>query len=131
MTIPLPTPLGTVSTRWQVSDWIIRTGTSSAAGTDGKATLEFPALGSDEMWLIDHATIRCDSVTDTALRWYDSAVGAPNLVDGSDSGNFDVGDWPSGLLVRPSSVLIAQWTGCSTGAVGRVRLQARQLLRAG
>lgn len=122
MAIGVPTFLP-VATSWAVVDWIAPTWTATAAG--GVATIELDQLESYEMWLVDHMVAQCTSTTGTAMRLYADTVSARNLRDGTDTGNFDVSDWPAGLLVRPSSSLIAQWTGCSAGAVATLTLQAR------
>lgn len=124
MTVALPIQVP-ASSSWQLVDWIARTVTSGPAGADGVATAEFEQLDLDIMWLVDHMVCQCTSTTDTRMRLY-STVAAPGaLLDGSDRGNFDVGDWPAGLLVRPSTYLLAQWTGASAGAVCTLTAQIR------
>ena len=125
----LPTYVGTASASWQLVDWQLPTWTSQPA-TGGRATIECPQLAPDELWLIDRAVAYCSSTTATRLRLYDSAVDPSRLPSGSASGNFDEADYPAGLVLRPSTSLIAQWTGCSDGALATLTLQVRQLRRA-
>ena len=127
MSIAVPVSAGPAMRSWQNSDWIVRSGSSSPAGAEGRAVLTLDALADDELWLIDHATVQCSSITPTSVRWYDSSAAPGQLIDGSGSGNFDVADWPSGLVLRPSTSLVVVWSSCSPGAVGSIRLQARQL----
>ena len=82
------------------------------------------------MWLVDHMVCVSDSAAKTTMRLYLDSITPRRIRDGSASGNFDVGDWPGGLLVPARSSLIAQWTGATNGAVGVLALQARVYRRA-
>lgn len=113
---------------WALTDFITLQRRSGAAA-GGVCQVEFDQLDGTEMWLIDHAVITCDSSTATALRLYGGSVADLALLDGSSAGNFDVADWPNGLMVQSTSALIARWTGASNGARGVVTLQARVLRR--
>lgn len=127
MTVILPQALGSAS-GWALADYAtLRRRTEPATG--GVAEIDLGQLDPGEMWLVDHAVVACDSANPTELRWYDSAVVDLALLDGTGRGNFDVGDWPAGLQVGPSSSLIARWTGASDGARGIVTLQYRVLRR--
>lgn len=127
MSIELPRSVS-VAAQWQQSDWLDRSYTSLPA-VGGVATIEMPQLGDDELWLVDHMVAQCSSSTATTMRLYVSSAAPGFLRDGTNSGNFDVADWPNGLLVRPSSFLVAQWTGCSNGAVATLTLQVRSMRR--
>jgi hypothetical protein len=81
------------------------------------------------MWLIDHMVAQCDSSTPTVMRLYRNGVSRRAIRDGTDAGNFSVADWPSGLLMRPTTSLVAQWTGASAGATAILTVQARVLTR--
>lgn len=124
----LPTWVGGAASAWSLVDWQLPAWQSDPAA-GGVATLRGDQLANDELWLIDRAIIDCSSVFVTSLRLYEDAPDPSRLLDGSDRGNFDVAEYPSGLVVRPSSVLVAQWTGASDGAVGTLRLQVRQMRR--
>lgn len=125
MPIALPSALPSAS-GWQVVDWADPT-LSSDQAAGGVATITLDPLPPTDMWLLDHMVVSCTSSTATVLRLYANSVGPGYFRDGAENGNFSVGDWPTGLLVRPSSSLIAQWVGCSAGAVGTLTLQARVL----
>lgn len=127
--VHLPTALPQAGA-WQVADWrtIQRASAPAAAGV---ASIEFPQLSSDEQWLIDHVVAQCASTKATSLRLYDTTVGVGGLLSGTTNGNLNEADYPSGLLLRSSSSLIAQWTNASDGAIGTLTLQARVLRRAG
>jgi hypothetical protein len=128
VSIALPTSLPSVS-GWQVVDWADPTFVSPPAAS-GLATIELPQLPPTDMWLIDHMVAYCTSSTVTSMRLYAGPVSPSNFRDGTDTGNFGVGDWPTGLLVRPSVSLTAQWAGCSDGARATLTLQARVMRQA-
>lgn len=127
MSLILPTQVGTASS-WALIDYASRSVRSDPA-VGGLATIDLGQIGDTEMWLIDHAVVACNSATPTELRWYRSTVADQSLLDGTGTGNFDVGDWPNGLQLHPSESLIAQWTGAADGAVGIVAVQFRLLRR--
>jgi len=128
MAVVLPRSLPAAS-GWALIDWQqLQAQSDPAAG--GTATIEFPQLGADEQWLIDRLVITCTSAAPTTFRLYDSAVTLPRMLDTTSSGNLNTADYPAGLLVRPASTLIAQWTGAGAGAVGAVVVQARRMGRA-
>lgn len=127
MTIPLPSSIATAS-QWQLVDWTDPQLQSQPA-VGSVATIEVPQLASDEMWLVDRAVIVCDSSTATTMRLYRDAISPRNIRSGSSHGNFDEADYPGGLLVRPTSRLVAQWVGASAGAIATLTLQARVLRR--
>lgn len=113
---------------WQLSDWReLQLRSEPAAG--GVATIDVGQLDSDVQWLIDRAVVAMESATSTQVRFYVNTVHALGLRDGSSRGNFDVTEYPQGLLVRPGTTLVAQWTGASDGAIGVLTLQAREFRR--
>lgn len=128
MSVVLPGSLPTAS-GWQLIDFrTLRAQSEPAAG--GVATVNLPQVAGDEMWLIDHAVIACDSPDATTFRLYESAPLDIYLLDGSRAGNFDVADWPAGLRVEPSQTLVARWDGATDGARGIITVQYRLLRRA-
>ena len=128
MTVVIPTAVGSPAAGWAHVDWIDPQHLSDPAAA-GVATIEVPPVPLDDMWLIDHMVAACDSTTPTVMRLYVGAAEPGRLRDGSDTGNFDVADWPQGLLVRGGSALIARWTGASAGARAVLTLQARVFRR--
>lgn len=123
----LPQQLSAASA-WQLVD-VLYAVASTLPAVGGVASVELPQVGGTEKWLVDHAVVSCTSSTPTQLRWYEGAAAPVALLDGSGSGNFDVGDWPQGMLVSPAQSLVARWTGASDGAVGTVRVQYRLYAR--
>ena len=127
MTVTIPIPLPSASS-WVLRDYVSLQARSSAAAA-GVAQVAFRQLDGDEMWIIDHAVVACTSSTATVLRWYAGTIADLALLDGSSAGNFDVADWPAGLVIQPTSALVVVWSGASAGAIGTVTLQARVLRR--
>lgn len=123
MTVPLPSPLSATA-GWQVVDWLDRSYVADPAGADGTALITLPTLPDNERWQLTHALVGCTSSTPSQLRIYLDSAANNNLRDGSSNGNFDVADWPQGLWVPPSRSLVARWTGCSTGAIATLTVQA-------
>jgi hypothetical protein len=122
--VVLPTSTASAAAQWQLADWI-QPQASSPPAAAGLATIELDQLDPDVMWLVDRAVVACTSTAKTAVRFYDTSVMPLALLDGSAAGNFDVTEYPQGLLVRPSRSLVAQWTGATAGAIATVTLQAR------
>lgn len=119
--IVLPTYVGSAS-QWQLSDWDEIQETSDPA-VAGVATIELEQVPPGELWLLEHSVSYCTSSTATTMRLYAGAPDPLRLRDGSDRGNFDVAEWPRGLLFREGSSIVAQWSGCSAGAVAAITLQ--------
>jgi len=124
----LPEFVGTASSAWQLVDFL-RLRLRSAAAAGGVARIDVAQLPDNELWVIDRAVVSSSSTNTTALRLYDSYVDPEFFLSGSGSGNFDEADYPGGLQVPPTASLIAEWTGCSDGAIGRLYLQGRRLQR--
>jgi hypothetical protein len=126
--IQLPVPTLTAAAAWQFHDWRSVKAQTPPAPTNGvyssTATLTIP-VPDDELWLMDRAVVQCTSPTKTTLRLYETSVDPLQLLGGSSFGTFDEGEWNGGLLLRPSSTLLAQWTQCNAGAVGTIRAQVR------
>lgn len=125
----LPQPIAS-SSQWQLVDWVDNSYTSAAAA-GGLATIQLPQLAYNERWQLTHMVIGCSSSATTTLRLYLNTVANGSLRDGSPAGNFDVADWTAGLMIPPSSALIAQWAGCSDGSVATMTLQANLYRLAG
>lgn len=125
----LPSQIPT-ATGWVLADYRPEVTIRSQPAAGGQAIAYGEQLGSDYLWLIDHAVTSCTSSTDTALRMYaDAPTGF--LLDGTDAGNFQVADWPAGLQLASGRQLCAVWSGASAGAVGTLGLQVRVLRRIG
>lgn len=125
MGLVLPVQVAPASS-WALYDYrSVRT--SSAPAVGGVAQLEVD-VDPDELWLLDHAVSACNSSTATSVRLYSGSVSDLALIDGTLSGNFDVADWPNGLQLNGTN-LVVRWDGCSDGAIGVLTLQARILRR--
>lgn len=127
MTVPVPYQLP-VTSSWGLVDWLDRTYTGTADAT-GVAEIDLPQLPDNERWQLTHMVAGCASTAATSMRLYLGQVANGTLRDGTASGNFDVADWPMGLMVPPGQVLIARWTGCNPGDAVFLTLQANVLRR--
>lgn len=123
MTVLLPQSLPSTN-GWKLVDWLDASYTSQPAGDDGTATITLDQLPTGIRWQLTHMVAFCDSAANPQMRLYLSYVGPSGLRDGTNTGLFDVADWPMGLMVPPSAQLIAQWTGCNAGDVATLTLQA-------
>ena len=122
----LPTyagPASAASGGWALVDRIVRT-YKATADAGGTATFTGLQLDTGQAWSIEHMVCQTSSSAVSSFRLYDSVVDPLQLLDGTDAGNFGVADWPTGLLLLPSTQLVGQWTGADAGASCRVRLQA-------
>jgi hypothetical protein len=125
MTVPAPYALPATSA-WQLIDWVDNTYNAIADAT-GVALITLPSLPSDTRWQLTHAVAGCASAAQPVMRLYLDSVGNPNLRDGTNTGIFDVADWPMGLMVPPGRSLLARWTGCNVGDQAFLNLQANVL----
>jgi hypothetical protein len=128
VTVPVPFPLPATSS-WSVADWLDHSYVSDPAGSDGIAVVELPQLPDNERWQLTHMVAACTSTASTQMRLYIDSPATTNLRDGTSTGNFDVADWPQGLMLPPGRTLYARWDGCSPGAVATLTLQATILRR--
>lgn len=129
MSVLLPVPLPAAS-GWTLSDWraIRMTATADSTGT---ATIDCGQVDPATQWLVDRLVVQSTSSSASTVRLYESIVDPSRLLDGTPAGNLNSNDYPQGLLIRPSSSLVAQWTGASTGAVCTLNVQARVYRMAG
>lgn len=128
MTVILPESRQGTASGWALTDFrTIQGHTDPAAG--GACSLALPDVEANELWLIDHMVVACDSTTPTTLRLYNGREDPLGLLDGSDRGNFDVADWPTGLHLASTRFLLAVWSGASDGARGVLTVQYRSLRR--
>jgi hypothetical protein len=124
VTLTLPT-YDAPAAGWRLADYKPRVVLTSGAATGGKATAYGEQLPTDELWLIDHMVTSCTSADATVFRIYDGQEAEGFLLDGTDTGNFDVGGSLSGLQLAPGSQLLAVWSGATDGSVGTFRMQVR------
>jgi hypothetical protein len=129
MTVLLPQPLA-VTSGWQLADWLDESYTSAPAAA-GTATITLDPLSDGERWQLTHMVAFCSGTSAPQMRLYLGNVSPMGLRDGTNSGSFDVADWPQGLMVPPGAQLIAQWTGCNDGDTVTLTLQANIFRRTG
>lgn len=120
MYLPTQTP---AASKWSVWDYQDRSKTTPAAAADGLCRVEFDQVPDNELWLIDRIVISNDSTFETVFSLYKQAVADGNRLDGTDIGNLNVADESAPIVVQPNTLLIALWTGASTGARGMISIQ--------
>lgn len=91
----------------------------ATADSTGTAVAAWDAVQLAYMWLVTGITVRSNSAADT--RSYVWA--GPRLMDGSDSGNFDISDRSSPILVAAGEQFQVVWTGATPGAVCTIDAQ--------
>ena len=102
--------------------------TTPADGT-GVMLVTFDPVPAGLLWLVQRVTVTTTSTTQTQAGVYAGDPTPANLVDGTNSGNLDVADQASPILVDSSVSLNVQWTGASAGAVGTVTVQYQLVQR--
>jgi hypothetical protein len=128
MTVPVPYALP-VTSSWQLVDWIDKTFTGTADST-GVALISLDRLPDNERWQLTHMVAgAATAAIAPPMRLYLDNVSNGQLRDGTASGKFDVADWPMGLMVPPSTSLLARWTGLASGDQVFLTLQANVLRR--
>lgn len=128
MTVLVPTALP-VTSSWQLYDWLDKSYSGTADDT-GVAEIDLPELPDNVRWVLTHVVIGASTAaTGSKLRLYVDTVSNAALRDGSSKGDFDVADWAMGLMVPPSTHLIARWTGLEAGDTTYINLQAQILQR--
>lgn len=129
MSVLLPQSIAATN-GWQLVDWIDE-GYTSLPAAGGTATITLPQLDSFTRWELTHMVAACNSAAATVMRLYLDSAGPQGFRDGTNTGNFDVADWPRGLMVPPSRSLLAVWTGCNDGDIATLTLQANLFRLAG
>jgi len=89
--------------------------------TDGSITLSLGGPETGQIWLLDHLTVQCTSLTVPYVTVYVASspnlLGPDTVIDYTDSGNNDVSEYPQAQYVPENQELFVVWQGCSqTGA---------------
>lgn len=121
-------PVSTASARdWQLVDFQQRALVSEPAAA-GVCRVQHGPVPQDELWLVDRMVVSTDSTTATTASLYVDAIDPARMIDGSQSGNFDVADLAAAIQLAGGTILLCEWTRATAGARGTLRLQY-QLLR--
>lgn len=114
-----------IAGRWQVWDYQKkRLRTPVAADANGNMTAELPQVPDNELWFVDRIRTSSNSVKRTQVYLYENdTTSIENIVDGSFSGNFDVADNSSPILLEGGIRLVFQWVGAQVGSLGFARVQ--------
>jgi hypothetical protein len=99
---------------------------SNVAGSDGICTAQLGPVPSGQTWFMEWIRIKNNSTSPTALELYKNSIDDFHSLDSSPAAGND--NWFSapgstGYWLGESEVLILQWSGASTGAVGVVNAQ--------
>lgn len=114
-----------VAGKWQLWDYQVkRLRTPVVAGADGKMAVELQQVPDNELWLVDRIRVSSTSVIKSQVYLYENdATSLENVIDGSLSGNFDVADNASPILLVGGIRLVFQWEGAEAGSLGFARVQ--------
>jgi hypothetical protein len=113
---------------YSVLDWTTQAQASTPAGADGLCTVTFGPAPAGELWLADRYTVECTSSSSSDCFVYVGLDIRPaNLRDATGSGNLDIADNNSPLLVPGTLSLFFQWRSASLGAIATASVQYRVL----
>lgn len=112
---------------------IVRYDEAVGTGAEGDPTLAagsirivfHPNEGTGALTLIDRIVVQTNSTTPTACAFYKGSVSPANLVEFTGTGDRDLADEVNPIFLPGNTLLIAEWTGASGGAVAQVRYQYR------
>lgn len=107
-----------------------REAASSEPAAGGTARVSFDGPDSSRLWLVERIAISCTSSTATSARVYAGDVGPLFLVDSTESGNADIADETSPVLVESTRPLIIVWSGVQDGATATATIQYQLVERA-
>lgn len=107
--------------KWEVADYGRTWVSSGPADSTGQAVATVATVPSDELWFVDRYRVSCNSTKPTQCLVCLDTFGQD--IDGTQDGNYDVGDSNSPVQVPGGVQLLIYWTGASTGAVGRAYVQ--------
>lgn len=107
----------------QVIDYRVSALTSRPVDATGIVTLTFPQVVDGQLWRVERITVTSTSLVPTSAVVYAGDVTTGNVVDGTDSGNLDISDELSPILVDSTLALTIQWSGVSLGKVCTARIQ--------
>jgi hypothetical protein len=119
----LPTADPAVS-RWNLWDYVKKRAQSPTPAAGGTCLAQLPVVPDGELWFVNRLVVLCNSTSNTIAYVYANGQLADDFVeDGTLTGNFDVADNASPLLLLTGEQLTVQWNGASNGAIGRLRAQ--------
>lgn len=84
---------------------------------NGTITLDLGGPITGQIWLLDHLTVQCNSLTIPFVTVYVAAsarlIDPGSVIDYTDSGNNDVSEYPQPQLIPETQHLIVVWRGVS------------------
>jgi hypothetical protein len=130
VTIPLPSSISQAS-QWTFEDWLTIKGTATT-DSFGFGVYTADPVPDGELWLIDRVVVSNNGLLLATVRLWDSVRGSgTDIVDGPNGPcRFAVAEYPTGLLFRSGSQILATWSGADAGQTCFFRAQARVFRRA-
>lgn len=107
-----------------------RAAQTSDPAAGGLASVEFDGPETGLLWLIERITVHSSSTSATTCSVYAGQPAPANLADRSWSGNNDIADETSPILLESSQPLVLVWEGASAGARCTASIQYRVAVRA-
>lgn len=88
----------------------------SAIVAAGQADVILGPVPVGFVWRISRAVVSSTSALVPIARLYKDRVNVANLVSGTDAGNFDEAEYPTGLQLQGGQRLIIRFTNATNGA---------------
>ena len=107
----------------QVIDYRTSALRSQPAPASGVVTLTFAQVPDGQLWRVERITVTSTSSTNTTAVVYSGDLDTTNIVDGTASGNLDIADQLSPIVVDSTLSLTIAWSGVSVGALCTARIQ--------
>lgn len=112
---------------YSVLDVLDRTQVCATVAANGLVTVTFDPVNSGQVWQVGRMVVYSSSAAATVAFVYVGDPQVQNLRDASASGNLDIADNASPLLVPGSRSLVVQWVGASDGATALCSIQGQVL----
>lgn len=99
----------------------------SAPAAGGAMEAVFGPVPQGTAWLVERVLVITNSATPTTCFIFLGEARDQNLIEGTNSGNLDVADEASPIMVPGNTELRVRWGGASDGAIGTCRVQYRAI----
>lgn len=96
---------------------------SSQPAAGGTMSVLFDPVPLDTSWQLERVVVSSTSSLPTRAYLFTDLADPRHLLDGTNSGNFDVADNTTPVTVGAGLALLVVWLGAADGAVGTVRVQ--------
>jgi len=99
---------------------VILAGGNVTLDAAGRAQLSVGPSRAFETWEVSRVAVQTSGAIKPAVRLYWYSEVTTSFIDGTRSGNADVGEYSPPLHVTPGQSILAVWTGGSVGAIGSI-----------